>query len=203
MEENKDAKALFMIFEPKNYGKEEYHIFNLFTPYKQFEADILLTRIKKIHYKEKVDCSDYQLLRNEDYLLNSRENNYGVTLTVNNSKFFSTNSTNQPPKRDFSSSMATTKGKIFKSKSKPFLDSTNKFSHHNNSGSFMAPVSHTTNKFTNIIIIVSIFLCRKEELSPRKIFLILGITLRNFLEENNPFLLKILSIVSVRKNTTI
>lgn len=63
VEENKDALALFKAFEPKNHGKEEYHIFNLFVPYKQYEADLLLSRIRKVHFNEKVDCQDYQLLR--------------------------------------------------------------------------------------------------------------------------------------------
>ena len=35
MEENKDAMELFKRFEPKVYGKEEYHIFNAFTPYNE------------------------------------------------------------------------------------------------------------------------------------------------------------------------
>ena len=97
------------------------------------------------------------------------ENSYGVNLTINNSKFFTANSSNEPPKRDFSASMAKTKGKMFKSNSKPFLDRTNKFSQHT-SGALMSPVAstHTSNKFTNIIIIVSIFLLQKGRTITKK-----------------------------------
>ena len=35
MEETKEAGDLFKAFEPKSYGKEEYHIFNSFAPYTQ------------------------------------------------------------------------------------------------------------------------------------------------------------------------
>lgn len=63
MEENKDASELFKRFEPKIYGKEEYHIFNGFTPYREEEIDILLGRIKKVHLKEKLENEDYQLLK--------------------------------------------------------------------------------------------------------------------------------------------
>jgi hypothetical protein len=51
MEENKDAAELFKKFEPKVYGKEEYHIFNGFTAYKEEEIEILIARIKKVHCK--------------------------------------------------------------------------------------------------------------------------------------------------------
>lgn len=51
VEENKQALALFKSFEPKNSGKEEYHTFNLFAPYTSGEVDVLLARIRKVHYK--------------------------------------------------------------------------------------------------------------------------------------------------------
>ena len=49
VDENKDASELFKRFEPKAFGKEEYHIFNSFTPYKEEEIDMMLKRIKKVH----------------------------------------------------------------------------------------------------------------------------------------------------------
>lgn len=68
MEENKDASELFRRFEPKIYGKEEYHIFNAFTPYKEEEVEMLLARVKKAHSREKLDNEDYQLLKVPDRL---------------------------------------------------------------------------------------------------------------------------------------
>jgi hypothetical protein len=40
MEEN-NTLDLFRRFEPKIYGKEDYHIFNSFYPYKEAEVDTI------------------------------------------------------------------------------------------------------------------------------------------------------------------
>jgi hypothetical protein len=69
---------LFKRFEPKVYGKEEYHIFNAFTAYREEEVEMLLTRIKKVHGREKLENEDYQLLKVTERLpkaLNSPKEN--------------------------------------------------------------------------------------------------------------------------------
>jgi hypothetical protein len=79
--------ALFKSFEPKNNGKEDYHIFNLFSPYTSSEVDVLLARIRKVHYKEKVEEQDYHLLRAEEALFSkqsSKENLFRITTGKDN-----------------------------------------------------------------------------------------------------------------------
>ena len=49
VEENKDAVELLKRFEPKSFGKEDYHIFNSFTAYKEDEIDVMLNRIRRAH----------------------------------------------------------------------------------------------------------------------------------------------------------
>lgn len=83
VEENKDATELFRRFEPKVFGKEEYHMFNGFAPFKEEEIEILMARIRKVHSKEKLENEDYQLLKVAEKLpkthISSKENLFALT----------------------------------------------------------------------------------------------------------------------------
>lgn len=154
VEENKDALALFKSFEPKNFGKEEYHIFNLFSPYTQSEADILLSRIRKIHYREKVDIEDYQLLRVDEKLHQKetcKENMLAMPLG-RDPKLLASSNISMNKSREMSAHFSQTGSGMFRSSSRPFIDKSNCVKLPLCASSLFQQTSG--GRFSNIIIIV-------------------------------------------------
>ena len=55
--------AIFEVFEPETPIKEDYFIFNPFTPYTPNEVRIMRERLLKIDKKQKMDEEDYLMLK--------------------------------------------------------------------------------------------------------------------------------------------
>lgn len=155
-------------FEPKTFGKEQYHIFNSFTAYTADQVQILLGRIKKIHYHEKVQSEDYQLLRsNENYIrtLKTKDSRFSVSKLLQRSRFDFTLTKSQEGSIFMPQKQTASFNKLMR---RPFAEKSNniKLPQCNNSSYLSSiissPIGQTDSRtvsclggrFSNIIIIV-------------------------------------------------
>ena len=139
-------------------------------PYKEEEIEEILSRINKVHYKEKISNEEYMLLRPRESL-KGKENLFNKYTNFNeNSKFKDSNG------NGFIKSISKMKGSS-SLKNQSFSQSfvklplcTNNSSSKDSWGKGESGMKGCTKKikFNNIIIIVRGLLCRKAGPSPRR-----------------------------------